>query len=160
MEKIGVDISVNKSGNKKDMGSPFRPATEEEMKIFQDLTQSLAQRFIDLVKKNRKIQQSAMADVTSARIFLAEEALGAGLVDQIGYLSDAIKHAKKIAGLPEDAKVIAYRRSDFADDNIYNPATTGRGRDISLIDPTFLNAVPSLDAGFYYIWPIAAGFVE
>ncbi len=30
MEKLGVEVDVSKSGDKKDMGSPFRPSTAEE----------------------------------------------------------------------------------------------------------------------------------
>ncbi len=37
MEKIGVAVEVTKSGADKDIGSPFRPSTPEEQRIFQNL---------------------------------------------------------------------------------------------------------------------------
>ena len=36
-----------------------------------------------------------------------------GLIDRIGYLDDALMEAQKLAGLPRDAKVIVYRRTDW-----------------------------------------------
>jgi protease-4 len=35
MEKIGVDVQVNKSGENKDMGSPFRPTTPVQENMLQ-----------------------------------------------------------------------------------------------------------------------------
>ena len=84
MEKIGVDVAVNTSGQNKDMGSPFREATEEEKEIFQTLTDSLGTRFTDLVLKHRQIDSEKFEEITSARIFLAQEAKDRGLVDESG----------------------------------------------------------------------------
>jgi protease IV len=43
-------------------------------------------------------------------IFTAEQAKQYGLIDEIGYLEDAIKEAKKLAGLGESYEVISYDR--------------------------------------------------
>jgi protease-4 len=43
-------------------------------------------------------------------IFTAEQAKQYGLIDQIGYLDDAVKEAKKLAGLGESYEVISYDR--------------------------------------------------
>lgn len=156
MNKIGIDIEVNKSGKNKDIGSPFRAATAEEVKIFQDLTDRLAARFVDLVAKHRKLEPEIIAEISTARVYLAPEALELGLVDEIGYLEKAIHKAKKLAQLPEDAKVVVYRRTDYPDDNLYNTATRydeGHGSLISLELPGALN---HMRTGFYYLWPAAA----
>ncbi len=156
MNKIGIDIEVNKSGKNKDIGSPFRAATAEEVKIFQDLTDRLAVRFVDLVAKHRKLEPEIIAEISTARVYLAAEALELGLVDEIGYLEKAIHKAKKLAQLPEDAKVVVYRRTDYPDDNLYNTTTRyneGQGSLISLELPGALN---HMRTGFYYLWPAAA----
>ncbi|MCK4485255.1 MAG: S49 family peptidase, partial [Desulfobacterales bacterium] len=110
MGKIGLNMEVSKFGKNKDMGSPFRQTTEEEQKILQGLTDELGGRFVSLVAKHRKIDQRTLADISTARVYLAREALQLGLVDKIGYLSDALLQAKKLSGLPKDAKVVVYRR--------------------------------------------------
>jgi len=157
MGKIGLDIEVIKSGQNKDMGSPFRQSTEEEQKIFQDLINELGGRFINLVAKHRKINQNILSDISTARVYLAREALQLRLVDKIGYLNDAVLQAKKLAGLNEDCKVIVYRRTRYPNDNIYNTSTTKFGsQGLSLIDLGILDSITSLSTGFYYLWPSVA----
>ena len=55
MSKIGVAVDVQKSGQNKDMASPFRQTTEEERRLLQDLTDTLGNRFVKLVETHRKI---------------------------------------------------------------------------------------------------------
>ncbi len=157
MHKIGIGMDVSKSGVNKDIGSPFRPATAEEEKIFQDLTDRLGVRFIDLVAKHRKLDPAIIAEIATARIYLASEALELGLVDEIGYLENAVLQAKKLAQLPEDAKVVVYRRTEYPDDNIYNTSTRYGGGELSVISVELLpDAFNQFRTGFYYLWPVAA----
>jgi protease IV len=158
MEKYGFSMNVNKSGEEKDMGSPFRPPTERDEAIFQALTDQMAQRFYRLVQKHRKLTAEQMEQIKTARIFLADEAKKLGLVDQVGYLKDAIAKAKALAGLKANAKVVTYRRLESPDDNIYNPAMSSssqRGPEANL--PTIGRFLAIPHAGFYYIWPAAVG---
>jgi protease-4 len=157
MGKIGLDMEVNKFGKNKDMGSPFRQTTEEEQRILQSLTDELGGRFVSLVAKHREIGQTALADISTARVYLAKEALHLGLVDKIGYISDAISQAKKLAGLPEDSKVVVYRRTEYPDDNFYNTSTSQYISRLCLIDLGLLDPITSLQTGFYYLWSPAAG---
>ena len=154
MQKVGVGVEVSKSGENKDMGSPFRKASAEEEKILQDLTDSLGSKFVELVATHRRLAPEAVNEISKARVYLADDALKLGLVDDMGYLEKALFQAKKLTGLPEDAKVVVYRRSEYPDDNIYNTSTRyGGGSLISLELPGSLNHVK---AGFYYLWPAAA----
>jgi len=158
MEKIGVGVDVSKSGDQKDMGSPFRASTPEEARLMQELTDRLGQRFADLVIRHRQITSEALAQVRTARIFLAEEARQLGLVDQIGYVEDAIQSAKTLAGLPDDAKVVTYRRAEFPDDTVYNAVgTTSTTGEPDLIHIDLMGSMGELSSGFFYIWPPAAG---
>jgi protease IV len=153
MGKMGLDVEISKSGANKDMGSPFRDATEEEGRIMQTLIDELGGRFVQLVAKHRKLNQAAMAQISTGRVYLAREALEAGLVDQVGYLQDAITKAKNLAGLPEDAKVVVYRRTEYPDDNLYNTALSEQpGGSFKIIDSGFLEYLSSLRTGFYYLW--------
>lgn len=158
MDKIGVAVSVNTSGEKKDMGSPFRDATETEVAIFQDLTDQLGLRFVQLVAKHRRIDPEKLADISSARIYLAEEAKERGLVDEIGYLSDAVDRTRQLAGLPEKSRLVVYRRDEYPDDNIYNTqALSSRGR-VHLVDLGFPDLAMLSQPGFYYLWPAGIDF--
>ena len=125
MDKLGLAVEVNKSGREKDIGSYFRPSTPEEQKIFQEMTDKMGGRFLDLVAKHRKMDPKALTSISTARIYLADEALQLKLIDSIGYLSDAISEAKELAGLSKEAKVVVYRRSEYPNDNLYNTSPSG-----------------------------------
>ena len=158
MDKVGVTVEINKTGKNKDMGSPYRTASPEEKEIFAGLIDKMGKRFLTLVSEHRKIDQPELSEVASARIYLAEEALSLKLIDKIGYLPDALKEAKKQAGLAENAKVIMYRRSASPDENIYSVASPGEGTaKPTLIDLPLTGLFPTLQPGFYYLWARASG---
>jgi protease-4 len=157
MEKVGVSVGVNTSGPNKDMGSPYRPASDEENALFQDLTDTMARRFTDLVTSHRKLNKDQLQQITTARVLLAEEAKVLGLVDSIGYLDDAVNKAREIAGMDKEARVVAYRRYEPQDDTIYNPAIQTTDDVFSALTPMISQLTAVAEAGFYYIWPVAIG---
>ena len=158
MEKLGVAVEVDKSGRDKDIGSPFRASTAEEQEIFHDLVDRLGGRFLALVAIHRKIPPEDLKKISSARIYLAEEAARLRLIDEIGYLKDAIADAKRLAMLPQDARVVVYRRTTFPNDNLYNTSAALRpGSPPSLIDLALPEIIPPLSPGFYYLWMPGTG---
>ena len=152
MEKLGLSMHVNISGDRKDMGSPFRPPTEADEAIFQQLIDEMAARFLGLVDKHRDIKPEHKTRIASAQIFSANEAREVGLVDEIGYLTDAIDKAKSLAGLAKDARVVTYRHYDTEDDNIYNPAMRLSGGGMGVNGSALSLLTAAREAGFYYLW--------
>lgn len=153
MAKIGVGVEVSKTGKNKDMGSPFRQATDEEKRILQNMIDQLGERFLELIAEHRRINPQSLKEIATARIFLADDALKLGMVDRVGYISEAIRVAKKLAELPENAKVIVYRRTEFPDDNLYNTSTSQyEGRGPSILSLDLPASLTSYQAGFYYLW--------
>jgi protease-4 len=150
--KLGVQVIAQTSGRNKDMGSPFRTASEEEFAIFQGVADSIAGRFLGLVEKHRKPDAASMELISTARIFPAAQALEHRLIDGIGYMDRALETARTLAGLPDDAKVIAYRRSDFPDDNIYNTTTMQARPGRPLVDLGLPAYWSRLAPGYYYLW--------
>jgi len=102
LEKLGIKAYVYKSGELKDIGSPFREPTEEDKRVLQGIVDGIFKLFKERVMAHRNITDE---EVFSGRPFTAEEALKAGLIDEIGAPSDAINLARRLAGLPEDAPV-------------------------------------------------------
>ncbi|MDI6795860.1 MAG: signal peptide peptidase SppA [Desulfatibacillaceae bacterium] len=152
MDKLGVEVTAQTSGRNKDMGSPFRPASDEEFAIFQGVADSIAGRFLGLVAEHRKPDAASMELISTARIFTAPLALEHRLIDGIGYMEKALETARSLAGLPDDAKVIAYRRSDFPDDNIYNMTTMQARPGKPLVDLGLPAYWSRLAPGYYYLW--------
>ncbi len=153
MGKIGIRVNISKSGENKDMGAIYREATPEEKALLQDLVDKMGKRFIDLVSEHRDIDDERLSDVASARIILADEAEKLGLIDRTGYIQDALDEVKTLAGLPDNARVVVYRRSYYPDDNYYNPITMNNGgKTLYLIDSGINKSATILAPGFYYLW--------
>ena len=75
------------------------------------------------------------------------------MVDRVGYLSEAVSEAKNLAELPENAKVVVYRRTTFPDDNLYNTTTSQyEGQGVSIVSLDLPASLTINQAGFYYLW--------
>ncbi|GAB6178315.1 signal peptide peptidase SppA [Desulfobaculum senezii] len=158
MEKVGVSTMVIKSGELKDMGSPFRASPEKERKLLQNMIDDMNSRFLQAVKARRRLDQKALDAVADARVLMANEAVRLGLVDATGYTEDALAKARDLAELSEDARVVVYRRTRFPDDNLYNTATGSWSGPLTggttLVLPDVLSTPRT---GFYHLWTPALG---
>ena len=136
LEKIGVEATAIASGPKKSMGSPFRTMTDEERAIFQGVIDSMYNQFVLVIEKGRpNLNKQEIRRLADGRIYSAEQAKKAGLIDDIGYLDDAIALAKKEANI-EKASVVTYHRSGGYKHNIYSSFAS---------DPIPLKELPSLN---------------
>lgn len=110
-EKLGIQPAIFKSGQKKDWPSPFQPVTEEQRQYIQDkLINPAYNRFVQVVADGR--EALTLADVkrlADGSIYGAEEALSEKLIDEIGYINEAIEQVKSLAGI-EKAHVVEYRK--------------------------------------------------
>ncbi|HTO89659.1 MAG TPA: signal peptide peptidase SppA [Candidatus Sulfotelmatobacter sp.] len=61
--------------------------------------------FIDKVAAARKLPRERVLEVAQGRVWLGDDALERGLIDEIGGLDQAIAHARKLAGIPEGQKI-------------------------------------------------------
>ncbi len=151
LQKIGITPTAIKSGERKDMGSPFRSLSEEERRIFQGVIDQLHERFVEVIVKERKgLSVDAVRKLADGRIYTAAEAKRLGLVDDVGYLDDAIALAKKEAKL-DDARVIMYHRPREYRSNIYStltPAPEPPGGPLFNLPSLLLGAGPR----FLYLW--------
>src|SRR5438132_13017460 len=150
LQKIGVEASAIKSGAKKDIGSPFRPMTEDERAIFQSMINGFFSRFLDVVSKGRSLPADQLKVIADGRVLTGPQALQLGLVDQVGYLDDGIAAAKKLAGVT-DARVIMYARPEAYRNNIYSLAN-GPGGLEALARFDLMNLMHGASPQFLYLW--------
>src|SRR5215212_8601093 len=151
LEKVGVEATAVTSGPRKDMGSPFRTMTPEERAIFQGLIDSFYQRFLTVVQDGRpQLQMDQIKKLADGRIYTGDQAKASGLVDEIGYLEDAVELAKKKAGLTE-ARVMTYRRPGEYSNNVYSKLMTP-GPLASLGNLDLLSFVRGGSPQFMYLW--------
>jgi protease-4 len=94
MDKEGYNISIVKSGSKKDMGTTSRPISDEEQIYAQKIVNDSFENFITDVITQRPITRSEIDD---GRIIRGADAIRLNIVDEIGNLNDAISGAKTMA---------------------------------------------------------------
>jgi protease IV len=119
MDKFGVDEDIVKSGKWKDFWSPFRAATPQEKEMMQQVIDDFYRGFVDVVAQGRKLSLKKTREVADGRIFTASQARDLGLVDQLGYLDDALELARVKAGL-DSPRVITYHRPGSYKPTIYS----------------------------------------
>jgi protease-4 len=156
MEKVGIQPATIVSGPKKSMGSPFRSMNEEERAIFQDVIDRLYARFLAVVEQGRpELNTTQIRQLADGRIYTADIAKAEGLIDEIGYLDDAIERAKKNAKLT-DAQVVTYTRNSRGNhQNIYShfePPTVGQLGFPQLNANTVLGALQGGTPQMMYMW--------
>ena len=150
MQKIGVAAITIKSAEHKDMGSPFRTLTPEERAVFQSVIDELQRQFLAKVIAHRKLSPETARKLADGRVYTAGQALAHGLVDKIGYMSDAVATAKQAAGLDE-ARVIVYHRPRQYRATYYARAeeTSVGGLDASLAG---VASIAASGPRFLYLW--------
>lgn len=116
--KIGVKSNPIKSGPIKDIGNPLREMTDEERAVLQTLVNSFYDQFVHVVATGRHLPEERVRQLADGRVYAGTEAQALGLVDQIGYLEDAIDCAKTMAHL-HDANIVSYERGGGYRGSIY-----------------------------------------
>jgi protease-4 len=106
LKKIGIKGVVLKSGEHKDIGSPFREMTPEEKKIMQEVLDNVHQQFIQAVAEGRKLDYSKVVQIADGRILTGEQAKNLGLVDKMGNLQDTIDITAKMVGIEGKPNVL------------------------------------------------------
>jgi protease-4 len=114
LQKVGIKTTVIKAGENKDLGSITRDLTETERRILQDVMDDVHGQFIEAVATGRRLERARVESLADGRIFSGRQALGLGLVDELGDLPDAIDRAGSLVGIPGRPKVIQERRRRFS----------------------------------------------
>jgi len=148
MGKIGVEEQTVKSGDKKDIMSPFRKATPEELKLGQDIIDQFYGRFLDVImaRPGNRLSLDELRKLADGRIYTANQALDGKLVDKIGYLDDVIASIRKQTG-DDKARVVSYYRPGTFKGSIYADAGEKSGA-LELFSGLDLYSA----GGFMYLW--------
>lgn len=88
-EKLGIKPEVVKSGPLKAQPNPVETFTDEARANIQGVIDDLHGAFVDMVVERRAMTSGEAAAVADGRIFTGRQALAAGLIDEIGAVSDA-----------------------------------------------------------------------
>jgi protease IV len=152
LEKVGVQEQTIKSGEKKDILSPFRAATPEEQKLVQAVIDELYARFLDAVmsRPSNTLSRQELQKLADGRIYTAGQALAARLIDKIGYLDDVIGDLKRQAGI-DQARIVTYYRPGSYKGSIYSDSQLETASFPGLLG-LLESADPLPESRFMYLW--------
>ena len=108
--KIGVHQDVVKTARYADLGALDRPWTEEERGLFQQYVNRGYELFLKRVSEGRGMTRDQVDSIAQGRVWTGAQALGLGLVDELGGLQDAIAYAATQAGY--DSYHVTYARRE------------------------------------------------
>ena len=106
LEKIGVKSVVVKTGKFKDLGSPFRPMSEEDRQVLESVLNDTLSQFIEAVAEGRSMDLAEVEQLADGRVFTGRQAKAVLLVDELGDLHDAIQLAGELSGIEGTPRVV------------------------------------------------------
>jgi protease-4 len=108
-EEYGIEQEVVKSGPFKDIGSPTREPTEEELEILQAYVDEGYDQFVQVIVEGRDLPEEEVRELADGRVYSGQQAETLGLVDELGDLDRAAEASRELAGV-EEATVVRYQR--------------------------------------------------
>jgi protease IV len=109
-EKLGIEFTIIKSGEYKDIGRGTRSPSTEEVEILQSMVDDVFDQFISVVAEGRDMSPQRVRELADGRVYTGRQAKELGLVDEIGNFYSAIDLAASLAGIEGRYLVDDYRR--------------------------------------------------
>ena len=97
-DKVGVNFVSISSNKHSDMYSLMRPFDAEETANMQAYIEDIYGRFVGLVAEGRSLEEARVDELAQGRVWVGTDAIGIGLVDEIGGLREAVDYAASLAG--------------------------------------------------------------
>jgi protease-4 len=142
--KVGVSTDAVVLGKHAGMFSTSHPFTSDEWQIVDAWLDHIYADFTGKVAAGRGLTAERVHEIARGRIWTGADALGLGLVDELGGLEEATAIARRRAGLPATAPLLPYPRLGPIDR--IRPAANSEDRRAA-IGATLASPVTSLLAG-------------
>lgn len=140
LARLGVNRESVSAGRYADMFSTQRPFDEEEWQRIEGWLDKVYDDFTAKAAEDRRLHVDKLREVAKGRVWTGADAVGIGLVDQVGGLSDAVEVAATRAGLRrDDVEVRSLPRSSPLNrlrpaQNSDSPAAAALGDGLPLLD--------------------------
>ncbi|MGB6149432.1 MAG: signal peptide peptidase SppA [Mycolicibacter algericus] len=116
-DRLGVGTDTVRTGANADAWSINAPFTAEQQGQVENVADLFYNDFVRRVAQGRNLSTEAVDAVARGRVWTGADAAERGLVDELGGLRAAVRRAKVLAGLDEDAQVrtVSYPGSSLWD---------------------------------------------
>jgi len=99
LERYNITYQRIVGGSMKDIGSPYKPLTQEERDFFQIGIDELHAYFMADVAKNRNIDKEKMKEIATGTFYTGQQALELNLIDSLGGKQEALDIIEKNIGV-------------------------------------------------------------
>ncbi len=147
-DKLGIESVTMKSGRRKDWPTTFSKVSDEQKEyLMNKLIMPAYDRFVTLIAKGRDgLNVEQVKALGDGSIYHANEALKNGLIDQIGYMEDAINLISDLAGV-KNPYVFEYKK-EFRFSSILGAESKSK----SLIQMNESDIRNALTPNLMYLW--------
>lgn len=105
LDRLGLTTGTVSHGDRSLMFSPRRGFSDDERERLASIIDAIYDDFVAKVARGRGRPISEIESIARGRVWTGSDALGIGLVDELGGLHDAVRIARSRAGLAADAPV-------------------------------------------------------
>jgi protease-4 len=98
-QKLGISTETVNTNKNSDFPSVYRPMSAYEKDVMQAGIENIYSDFISKVSSGRKMRVTAVDSIGQGRVWSGTDALGIGLVDEMGGLNASVEKAANLAGI-------------------------------------------------------------
>lgn len=129
LDRLGVGVSEHTAGSLKGMGAPWRDESGPEAAKEQGIVDAIYDSFVGRVAAARKLSRERVLELATGEVWLGQDAMELGLVDEIGDLERAVEVAAEMARVPAKASAVRSRRPLVG--RLIDRFTTGLARSLA-----------------------------
>jgi len=162
MNKIGLGMNAIKTGPNKDAGAFYRTMRPEDRELYQAVVDDMYGKFIAAIEGNRTdLGVERIRELADGRIYTAQQALDAGLIDGIAYLDEVVETVERDLGLSRPEVVIIKRSGSDTTTSLYareaalasqSPASGNPATQINLLHVDMSSWSTPTNEVFNYLW--------
>jgi protease IV len=146
-KSIGVKVEPLVTGPFKDSLNPFRDLSANEKKVWDAILQDSFDRFVGVITTGRRdLNDTQVRELATGQIYTANQALTNHMVDEIGYLEDAVA-AMSVSLKLSDYEAFEYRSTPGLIDYLIGAHASSN---VSLPETLLQSTVPK--AMYYCSW--------
>src|SRR5690606_21324047 len=108
-EKLGINMDTVQTNRYSAAFTPFFPSSPGEQMILQNEVDHIYEVFLERVADARKMSRDEVNEIAQGRVWTGKQAIGLGLVDEMGNLDHTIAKAAELAGI-KDYRTASYPR--------------------------------------------------
>ncbi len=134
-QKLGINMTVIKAGRYKDFSTGFRPLTQEEREMMEEIINDTYDLFISEVAENRNLSKEYVRSIAEGRIYSGRKAVELGLANEVGSFEDAVNKAAELGGIKGKPEIVTYEKPNLLREILWGSMESlGRGIGRALVE--------------------------